>query len=67
MTRLQTALANFACHGSIWLISDAGHVERLSREQYLALPKASPLRSWVARMDEEEAKTAAERRKGRVN
>jgi hypothetical protein len=67
MNRLRTVLANFACHGSIWLISDAGHVHRLSREQYLALPKASPLRRWVARLDEDEAKTAAERRKGRVN
>ena len=67
MNRLRTALANFAWHGSIWLISDTGHVRRLSREQYLALPKASPLRSWVARLDEDEAKAAAERRKGRVN
>jgi hypothetical protein len=67
MTHLRTALANFVFHGSIWLISDGGHVERMSREQYLALPKASPLRSWVARLDEDEAKTAAERRKGRVN
>jgi hypothetical protein len=67
VSRLATALANFACHGSIWLVSDHGHVDRFSKEQFLALPRDDERRRWTARLDEDEAKAVAERRRGRVN
>ena len=67
MNRLATALANFTCQGSIWLVSDIGRLKRLSLDQYAALPLASPLLGWSARLDEDEAIKMAEKRRGRVN
>lgn len=67
MSNLRRNLEDFAAHGSIWLVSDAGFVVRLSRPQYEALPKNDPRRKWTARINEDDAIKLAARRKWRVN
>lgn len=62
-----SALAEFVFTGCLWLVSPAGELLRLSRDQYQALALDDPRIDWTARFSEDDARNLSARRLQNAN